>query len=97
MGMWRAATFVSGAATVWPGDTLVLYTDGVVEIMNAAGEMFGVDRLEAVIRGRPRALSRALVEAVVDATRAFAGREGYEDDFTLVIIRREGGAAGGAG
>ena len=97
LGMWRAATFVSGAATVWPGDILVLYTDGVVEIMNAAGEMFGVDRLEAVIRNRRRASSRDLVEAVVDATRAFAGREGYEDDFTLVIIRREGVAAGRAG
>ena len=97
MGMWRAAAFVSGAATVWPGDILVLYTDGVVEIMNEAGEMFGVDRLDAVIRRRPRASSRDLVEAVVDATRVFAGREGYEDDFTLVIIRREDVAAGRAG
>jgi len=97
LGMWRAATFVPGAATVWPGDILVLYTDGVVESMNAAGEMFGVDRLEAVMRSRRRATSRDLVEAVVDATRAFAGREGYEDDFTLVIIRREDVAAGRAG
>jgi serine phosphatase RsbU (regulator of sigma subunit) len=34
---------------------------------------------------------------VVDATRAFAGRAGYEDDFTLVIIRREDAAGGRAG
>jgi len=97
LGMWRAATFVQGAASVQPGDILVLYTDGVIEIMNAAGEMFGIDRLEDVIRRCPGYPSRDIVEAVVDATRAFAGRAGYEDDFTLVIIRRDAGASGTAG
>jgi len=97
LGMWRAATFVPGAASVRPGDILVLYTDGVVEVMNAAGEMFGIERLETVIRRRGSGSSRDLVEAVVGATRAFAGRAGYEDDFTLVIIRRDAGASGTAG
>ena len=62
--------------------------------MSGAGEMFGVDRLEDVVRRRQGQSSRALVEAVVDATRAFAGRAGFEDDFTLVVIRREAGASG---
>ncbi|MFO7692076.1 MAG: SpoIIE family protein phosphatase [Vicinamibacterales bacterium] len=97
LGMWHAATFVPGAAFVLPGDILVLYTDGVVEVMNADGEMFGIDRLEAVIRQSRGASSRDVVQAVVDATRVFAGREGYEDDFTLVIVRREVVAAGRAG
>ena len=97
LGMWRAATFVPGAASVRPGDILVLYTDGVVEVMNAAGEMFGIERLETVIRRRGSGSSRDLVEAVVGATRAFAGRAGYEDDFTLVIIRRDARASGTAG
>jgi serine phosphatase RsbU (regulator of sigma subunit) len=97
LGMWDAATFVPGAASVQPGDILVLYTDGVIEVMNGASEMFGVDRLEEVIRRRPGQSSRALVDAVVDATRAFAGRTGFEDDFTLVVIRREAGASGGGG
>jgi len=83
--------------TFRPGDILVLYTDGVIEIMNDAGEMFGLDRLEDVIRRCPGCLSRDIVEAVVGATRAFAGRAGYEDDFTLVIIRRNAGASGTAG
>ena len=97
LGMWDAATFVPGAASVQPGDILVLYTDGVIEVMNGAGEMFGVDRLEDVIRRRPGHSSRNLVDAVIDATRAFAGRAGFEDDFTLVVIRREAGASGTAG
>jgi sigma-B regulation protein RsbU (phosphoserine phosphatase) len=96
LGMWHAATFVPGAASVRPGDTLVLYTDGVIEVMNADGEMFGVERLEDVIRRRRDESSRDLVAAVIAATRAFAGRAGYEDDFTLVIVRRAAGAAGSA-
>jgi serine phosphatase RsbU (regulator of sigma subunit) len=96
LGMWDAATFVPGTASVQPGDILVLYTDGVIEVMNAAGEIFGVDRLEQVIRGGPTGSSQRLVQAVVDATRAFCGRPGYEDDFTLVIIRRDTGAPGTA-
>jgi sigma-B regulation protein RsbU (phosphoserine phosphatase) len=89
LGMWHEAAFEPVAASVLPGDILVLYTDGVIEVMNAAGEMFGVDRLEQAIRSRPQRTSRDLVEAVIQATRAFAGRAGFEDDFTLVIIRRE--------
>jgi phosphoserine phosphatase RsbU/P len=94
LGMWRGVTFAPGAASMGPGDVLVLYTDGVVEVMNAAGEMFGTDRLEDVIRRRRGGASRDIVAAVVDATRAFAGRAGYDDDFTLVVIRREAGPAG---
>ena len=94
LGMWPGAAFAPGAASVLPGDTLVLYTDGVIEVMNAAGEMFGVDRLEHVIRRRSHDSSQGLVDAVVDATRAFSGRPVYEDDFTLVIIRREAGVVG---
>jgi phosphoserine phosphatase RsbU/P len=94
LGMWHGAAFAPGAASVEPGDILVLYTDGVIEVMNPSGEMFGTERLEAVIRGRAADRAASLVEAVVDATRAFAGRAGYEDDFTLVILRRDAGPAG---
>ena len=96
LGMWPGASFQPGEVSVLPGDILVLYTDGVIEVMNTAGEMFGVERLEAVIRRRPGESSRDLVEAVVEATRDFAARAGYEDDFTLVIIKRGSGVPGSA-
>ena len=96
LGMWHAARFSPGSVTLRPGDVLVLYTDGVVEVMNPSGEMFGLDRLEEAVRAPHDASARARVDAVLEATRAFAGRDGYDDDFTLVIVRCGGGPAGTA-
>jgi sigma-B regulation protein RsbU (phosphoserine phosphatase) len=94
LGMWAGATFKTDAASIGHGDTLAMYTDGVIEVMDASGEMFGLDRLEAVIRRHPDRPAAETVQAVVEAARAFAGRRGFEDDFTLVIIKREPSARG---
>jgi len=89
LGMWPGAQFTPDAVVFDRDDTLALYTDGVIEVMNAAGEMFGVERLEDVLRRHADRTAREVVQAVVDATQAFAGRRGYDDDFTLVIVRRD--------
>jgi sigma-B regulation protein RsbU (phosphoserine phosphatase) len=88
LGLRAGEGFEAGTLQLAPGDTLVLYTDGVVEPANGADAEFGVERLEAAVRaaaGRPA--SEAL-RSVIDATHAFSGRDGYEDDFTLVVLQR---------
>jgi serine phosphatase RsbU (regulator of sigma subunit) len=93
LGLLGEERFESGTACLAPGDSLVLYTDGVVEPARDPDTEFGVERLEAAVRaaqGRPA--SEAL-RSVVDATRAFSGRDGYEDDFTLVVLNRLAPAA----
>jgi serine phosphatase RsbU (regulator of sigma subunit) len=69
------------------GDIVVLYTDGLVEAMRADGEMFGVERLSALVtraRVRPEALLSELVAAACD----FVGRPAaaFDDDCTLVAL-----------
>jgi sigma-B regulation protein RsbU (phosphoserine phosphatase) len=72
-----------------PGDLLLLYTDGVVEVMRGEWEEFGVSRLEEVVqRSRDLPVSEVISE-IVRATQQFTGSEDYEDDFTLVIVRRK--------
>jgi serine phosphatase RsbU (regulator of sigma subunit)/catechol 2,3-dioxygenase-like lactoylglutathione lyase family enzyme len=67
-----------------PGDTLVLYTDGVTESFNDAGEEFGDHRLVESLR-RHRALSpEALIESVVGDVRKFNPCE-QQDDITLIV------------
>lgn len=70
-----------------PGDTIVLYTDGVTEAMDAAGEEYGMDRLgdRLVIGQHDTAV--ALLERLMDDLAAFAGEEPQADDITCLALR----------
>jgi sigma-B regulation protein RsbU (phosphoserine phosphatase) len=71
------------------GDVLVLYTDGVTELMNREGESFGIQRLQQTIQENWQLSASALVEKIIEATRVFSKNGGFLDDITLVIVRRE--------
>jgi len=73
---------------VEPGDVLCLYSDGVTEAQNEAGELFDVERMAAVIE---RAMSEGkslddVTRAVFDAVEAFSGR--HDDDWTMLLAKR---------
>jgi serine phosphatase RsbU (regulator of sigma subunit) len=69
---------------LYPGDTLALYTDGITETLNTAGEEFGEQRLvEALLRHRALGPER-LLRAIVDAVREF-GSGAQDDDVTLIV------------
>jgi sigma-B regulation protein RsbU (phosphoserine phosphatase) len=70
-----------------PGDVLVLFSDGVVEATNDAGEFFGEDRLVAVVRQSAETPPRAMVDTILSAVRTFTGGRPAEDDQTLLIVR----------
>jgi serine phosphatase RsbU (regulator of sigma subunit)/predicted enzyme related to lactoylglutathione lyase len=75
---------------ICPGDTLALYTDGVSESFNAAGEEFGEERLVEALRRHRELSSTALLAAIVDEVRQFSSLEQH-DDITLIVARcREG-------
>ena len=70
-----------------PGDLVALYTDGVTEARNAAGELFGVERLCSLLRG-VRALSpEAVLETVLAEVADFRGGLPPADDLTLLLVR----------
>jgi sigma-B regulation protein RsbU (phosphoserine phosphatase) len=70
------------------GDVLVLYTDGVIELMNQQGEAFGIQRLGQVIQEHRQLPAVDLINKVIEAARVFSADEGFLDDLTLVIVRR---------
>lgn len=69
-----------------PGDTLVLYTDGVTEAMSSGEEEFGVSRLLDTVRCHCHLPVGALLQAIVGAVQQFSGGD-QQDDITLVIAR----------
>ncbi|HYM10447.1 MAG TPA: SpoIIE family protein phosphatase [Bryobacterales bacterium] len=69
-----------------PGDTLVLYTDGITESFNEADEEFGAERLTQALRRHRDLPSQALLESIVDEVRRFSPQERH-DDITLIVAK----------
>jgi sigma-B regulation protein RsbU (phosphoserine phosphatase) len=69
------------------GDTVLLYTDGVVEAINGQGEIFGYERLTQVLHAAEGLKPRALLAMLLHELRAWSGTD-QADDITMVILRR---------
>lgn len=69
------------------GDTLVMFTDGVVEAFNVDAEEFGEERLVDLIRAQAGCPAASTVEALVDAVQRHSG-PAQSDDFTIVVACR---------
>ncbi|MGD8519828.1 MAG: SpoIIE family protein phosphatase [Desulfobacterales bacterium] len=69
------------------GQILLIGTDGLWETQNMTGEMFGKERLRAVIRREANTSSEKILQSINDALKKFRGERKQEDDITLVVIK----------
>lgn len=69
------------------GDSLLLYTDGIIEASNQFGELFGTDRLKNVFYNYRELKANSLLEKIFHETKAFSGKSEPEDDSTLLLLR----------
>jgi serine phosphatase RsbU (regulator of sigma subunit) len=86
LGLFPEATFRTGEGTLGPGDSLVAFTDGLVEARSPAGEAFGSERLLAALRAHNSSASN-LVRGVIEALQGFTGPAEPHDDVTLLVAR----------
>jgi len=71
-----------------PGDLLLLYTDGIPEATDEAGEFYGVERLCAVAQAHRHQSAEAIVQAVLASVRSHVGLARVHDDITLIVLKR---------
>jgi sigma-B regulation protein RsbU (phosphoserine phosphatase) len=87
LGVDADSDYSEGEATIGHGDTVVLYTDGVLEAENDGGEIFSFERLQALVEANSGLKPRALVSRLLHELRAWSGGT-QTDDVTIVVLRR---------
>lgn len=88
LGLSERGNYAAKTVTLAPGSALVCISDGVIEAQNAAGEMYGFERFEALLAHLPSTLSSAdIAEAILQAVRDHLQGVEAQDDITVVVIR----------
>ena len=93
MGLVPDAEYTAARLKLEPGDTLVLFTDGVTEAMDPDDQLFGVPRLKKVLTGQVECPLEHLQKCVLEAVENFTRGARQADDLTLLIVRYRATAA----
>jgi phosphoserine phosphatase RsbU/P len=88
LGMFCTTNFPVCELMLEPGDKLLLYTDGLTEIFNAAGDEFGIARVHSLAKKHGTARPEAILSACLDEIRGFAATTKQTDDLTLMVLHR---------
>ena len=87
LGMFDFASYDQEKLTLEPGDTLVIFSDGISEAQNPDGEEYGDDRLIACLEANRGAAPAVMREALLASARTFAAEATQSDDMTVLIVR----------
>lgn len=90
MGLFKEAEYAEGMVTLADRDVLVLYTDGITEVIDAQEQEFGEERLEELVTQHAARPAQELAGRIIQAAADFAQDQGSFDDETLVVIKRTG-------
>ena len=94
LGIFDDAGYVQSERGLLPGQALIIGTDGIWEMHNPEGEMFGKDRLKDIIRNHAESSAAEIVDGIMNALEQFRYPLKKEDDVTLVVIKIIHGQAG---
>jgi sigma-B regulation protein RsbU (phosphoserine phosphatase) len=87
LGMFRDTRYYEYFENIEPGQLLVLYTDGVTEAMNLAGEEYGRDRLVEAVRQSRQLSAREMIDFIHRDVIEWTEGQGAHDDVTFFIIK----------
>jgi sigma-B regulation protein RsbU (phosphoserine phosphatase) len=87
LGMFPNVKYEEFSLATQPGDSLIFFSDGIVDAQNADGDMFGDDRLKAVVKKYSQKTASKIADAILAEVSKFqAGKERFDDE-TVVVLR----------
>jgi len=90
LGLSGDTRFETREVLLKPGSSMMVYSDGVTEAQNEAGEFYGPERFRSLCQECRTMTAKALGERILSSVSAFTGEARPTDDLSLVILRRTG-------
>ena len=90
LGLMERVEFSQSEVTLEEGDSIILYTDGVVEAKNLKREDFGEEKLKSTLIENRDKKPQETLEIIQKAFQAFAGKAPQHDDCTVIILKEQG-------
>ncbi len=87
LGAFPVSRYESGSTELHSGDTLFIYTDGVVEALDESGAEYGEDRLKKLVAALGNADAAASLSRIFESVDGFAGAAPQYDDITCLVLR----------
>jgi len=87
LGVMKAVDFEDKSIQMLPGDILLLYTDGITEAQNPAGDFFGIGRLCEIISDKHSEPPDLIIDSVIQSVTAFRQTRPLQDDISMVVLK----------
>jgi sigma-B regulation protein RsbU (phosphoserine phosphatase) len=87
LGLFPHATYEQETIQLDDGDTLVVFSDGVTEAQDSAGEEFGEQRLLPCIEACSSSAPGVLLDSILATVRTFSASAAQVDDVTALVLR----------
>ncbi|HXT69294.1 MAG TPA: SpoIIE family protein phosphatase [Vicinamibacterales bacterium] len=87
VGLLEFAPYDQESVQLEAGDTVIVFSDGVSEALNSAGDEYGDDRLEVVATAGGDAPPPVIVERIIASVREFTKGAPQSDDITVMVVR----------
>jgi phosphoserine phosphatase RsbU/P len=87
LGMFPNVTYEEFSLSTQPGDSLIFFSDGITDAQNMDNEMFGDDRLKAVVKKYFQKPAAKIADAILAEVGKFQGEREHFDDETVVVLK----------
>ncbi len=88
LGMFEEIAYEEDAVALEPGDSIVIYSDGVSEAMNENQELFGEEQIASLLEAHRQDTPTGLIERIIATAKTHSAGVPQTDDITIVVIKR---------